>query len=394
MSRGSTGFMQPAFPCLGGLDSIDNRRSLDVVGWSGRFLSLPRLTNRHCLGIALSAHVLISPVNYPPHRLPLELGLMGGAARAAGAPRHPPAPRLTQSAFGMLRSMPLDSQDAYVLSRIDGVTLAHEIVDACGLDAIAVTEALNRMTAMGLIEWDEAPPSEGSEVPSGRPEGRISGSRMSSKRNIEAAGAPTPELQQRFERLTHYQLLGLYADCTDDEITRDHARARNLEDGTLAARMAARLGAERVLARIATAYEALRSPEGRRKYDEYLLYREETCAIEDALAEGVRRASLVPPPVQSSSPVSKGDFSKDRSTAPLPLPAEEVTADYLIAALREHARRGARRRRAEGLVRDAFVERATDNLVGATNALRLANSIGTQLQGARRCAGDRHAGDE
>lgn len=271
--------------------------------------------------------------------------------------------------------MPLDSQDAYVLSRIDGVTLAHEIVDACGLDAIAVTEALNRMTAMGLIEWDEAPPSEGSEVPSGRPEGRISGSRMSSKRNIEAAGAPTPELQQRFERLTHYQLLGLYADCTDDEITRDHARARNLEDGTLAARMAARLGAERVLARIATAYEALRSPEGRRKYDEYLLYREETCAIEDALAEGVRRASLVPPPVQSSSPVSKGDFSKDRSTAPLPLPAEEVTADYLIAALREHARRGARRRRAEGLVRDAFVERATDNLVGATNALRLANSM-------------------
>ena len=35
----------------------------------------------------------------------------------------------------MLRSMPLDSTDAYVLSRIDGVTLAHEIVDACGLDA-------------------------------------------------------------------------------------------------------------------------------------------------------------------------------------------------------------------------------------------------------------------
>jgi tetratricopeptide (TPR) repeat protein len=271
--------------------------------------------------------------------------------------------------------MPLDSTDAYVLSRIDGVTLAHEIVDACGLDARAVTEALNRMTAMGLIEWDEAPASEGSEVPSGRPEGRVSGTRMSTKRNIEAVRAPTPDLLQRFERLTHYQLLGLYSDCTDDEITRGHARARNLEDGTLAARMEARLGAERVLARVATAYEALRSPEGRRKYDEYLLYKDETCAIEDALAEGVRRASLVPPPVQSSSPVSKGDLSKDGSTAPPPLPAEKVTADYLVAALREHAPRGAGRQRAEGLVRDAIAERETDNLVGATNALRLANSI-------------------
>lgn len=275
----------------------------------------------------------------------------------------------------MLRSMPLDSTDAYVLSRIDGVTLAHEIVDACGLDAGAVTEALNRMTAMGLIAWDEAPASEGSDVGSGRPEGRVSGTRMSTKRNIEAAAAPTPKLLRRFERLTHYQLLGLYSECADDEIKRGHARARNLEDGTLAARMAARLGAERVLARVAAAYEALRSPEGRRKYDEYLLYRDETSAIEDALSEGVRRASLVPPPAKSSTPVSKGDLSEDGSTAPPPLPAEKVTADFLIAALREHAPRGARRRRAEGLIRDAIAEREADNLVGATNALRLANSI-------------------
>ena len=301
--------------------------------------------------------------------------LMKVATERSAAPRHPPAPRLAQSAFGMLRSMPLDSTDAYVLSRIDGVTLAHEIVDACGLDAKAVTEALNRMTAMGLIEWNEAPASESSEGRSGRPEGRVSGTRMSTKRNIAAAGATTPELVQRFERLTHYQLLGLYADCAEDEIPQGHARARNLEDGTLAARMAARLGAERVLERVATAYEALRSPEGRRRYDEYLLYRDETCAIEDALSEGIRRASLVPPPMESSSPVSKSDLSKAGSTPPPPLPPEKVTVDYLIAALRGHAPRGARRRRAEGLVRDALAERETHNLVGATNALRLANSI-------------------
>ena len=222
----------------------------------------------------------------------------------------------------MLRSMPLDSTDAYVLSRIDGVTLAHEIVDACGLDAKAVTEALNRMTAMGLIEWNAAPASESSEGRSGRPEGRVSGTRMSTKRNIAAAGAPTPELLQRFERLTHYQLLGLYADCPEDGIPQGHARARNLEDGTLAARMAARLGAERVLERVATAYEALRSPEGRRKYDEYLLYRDETCAIEDALSEGVRRASLVPPPVESSSP-ARGRPLESRFDAAPASPAGE-----------------------------------------------------------------------
>ncbi|MDH3623720.1 MAG: tetratricopeptide repeat protein [Myxococcales bacterium] len=282
--------------------------------------------------------------------------------------------------------MPLDSTDAYVLSRIDGVTLAHEIVDACGLDTRTVTEVLNRLTAMGLIQWtDEAPASEVSEPSSDRPGGRVSGTRISTKRNIEAIRGATPQLLEGFERLTHYQLLGLYSDCADHEIKLSHMRARNLEEGTLAARMAARLGAERVLARVFTAYEVLRSSQGRRKYDEYLLYREETRAIEDALSEGVRRASLVPSRAPSSTPVSKGGVSKEDSMVPPHLPAESITADHLVAALREHAPRGARRKRAEGLVRDAIAEREADNLVGATNALRLANSIlpdCTALEGA------------
>jgi tetratricopeptide (TPR) repeat protein len=139
--------------------------------------------------------------------------------------------------------------------------------------------------------------------------------------------------------------------------------------------MADRLGAEPVLSRVLTAYEVLVSPKAKREYDEYLLYREETCAIEDALSEGVRRASLVPSRAPSSAPISKGGVSKEDSMAPPHLPAEKVTADYLVAALRADAPRGARRKRASGLVRDAIAERDADNLVGATNALRLANSI-------------------
>ena len=109
--------------------------------------------------------------------------------------------------------MSLDSRDAYVLSRIDGVMLAHEIVDVCGLDPWTATEILNRLTAMGLIHWDHEVPVD-STAASEEPGRRLSGTRMSTKRNLASMRAPAPRLLERFERLTHYQLLGLYADCS------------------------------------------------------------------------------------------------------------------------------------------------------------------------------------
>ena len=273
--------------------------------------------------------------------------------------------------------MSLNSTDAYVLSRIDGVTLAHEIVDACGLDAPTVSEILNRLTAMGLIQWDHEAPRD-STTASEEPGRRMSGTRMSTKRNLVSVRAPAPGLLDRFARLTHYQLLGLHADCSPDDIKRGHDRARALEEGTLAARMAARLGTRRVRERVSAAYEVLRSPERKQKYDEYLLYRDETRAIEDALSEGVRRASLVPPPARSSAPAlrtSKRTLMGEDLSAPKTLPEEMIAEYYLVTALREHAPLGARRTRAEGLVRSAIIEREAENFVGATNALRLASSI-------------------
>jgi tetratricopeptide (TPR) repeat protein len=313
---------------------------------------------------------------------------MEGTTAVSVAPSHPPAPRLKQKAFGKLRSMPLDSSDAYVLSWIDGVTLAHEIVDACGLDTKTVSDALNRMTALGLIEWQVGPKSGDSEVASGSPEERASGTRVATKRNMEAVRAPTPELLERFDRVTHYQLLGLYSDQGGHEIERGYERARNLEFGTLAARYAAKLGEERVLSRVITAYEVLVSPKAKREYDQYLLCREETCAIEDALSEGVRRASLVPPPDRTSAPVSTApnrDFLAEALKAPRHPTEEKISEHDLVAAIRKQASRGPRRSRAEGLVRSAIEEREAGNLVGATNALRLAGSIVSgceALQGA------------
>ena len=273
--------------------------------------------------------------------------------------------------------MSLDPRDAYVLSRVDGVMLAHEIVDACSLDAWTVTEILNRLTAMGLIHWDHEAPSSSAQ-PSEEPGRRRSGTRMSTKRNLASLRPPNAMILERFEGLTHYQLLGLYTDCSQDEVESGHVRARALEEGTLAARMASRLGTRRVRERVATAYEVLGSPERRQKYDEYLLFRQETRAIEDALSEGVKRASLVPPPARASGPAlptSERGLLGEALSAPRHLPEEKIAEYYLIAALREHAPQGARRTRAEGLVRSAIVEREAENYVGATNALRLANSI-------------------
>lgn len=278
--------------------------------------------------------------------------------------------------------MSLDSRDAYVLSRIDGVMLAHEIVDVCGLDPWTVTEILNRLTAMGLVEWTYDAPTAPSE-PEQAAEPRVSGTRMSTKRNLASVQSPSPELYDRFEALTHYQLLGLYSDCSREDIEAGHLRARALDEGTLAGKMAVRVGQQRVRARVTAAYDVLRSPKRRKKYDEYLLYRRETKAIEDALAEGIRRASLVPPPAVppparvSGPPLRQSErgLLGESLGAPKHLPEDKIAEYYLIAALRQQAPVGARRTRAEGLVRNALHERDAENFVGATNALRLASSI-------------------
>ncbi|MGB5503609.1 MAG: J domain-containing protein, partial [Polyangiales bacterium] len=181
-----------------------------------------------------------------------------------------------------------------------------------------VSEILNRLTATGLIQWDHEAPKD-SIAASQEPGRRVSGTRMSTKRNLVSVRAPAPGLLERFERLTHYQLLGLHADCSPSDIERGHDLARALGVGTLAARMAARLGTRRVRDRVSAAYEVLRTPERKQSYNEYLLYREETRAIEDALSEGVRRASLVPPPARSSAPAlrtSKRALMGDELSAP------------------------------------------------------------------------------
>lgn len=268
--------------------------------------------------------------------------------------------------------MPLDPTDAFVLSWIDGHTLAHDIVDVCGLDAATVTQVLSRLTAMGLIEWGDVTSISPPSLPAAeRRGGRVSGTRISTLRNIDTIAAPTPEMSERFEQITHYQLLDIDRGSDALEAEQAQARAANLEAGTTAARMAAYIGAQRVLERVAVAYDALCSPESRQRYDEYLLLKQETGAIEDALAEGARRASLVP--VTNDAPHTAAN--RDRGAAAPRLPAEQINADYLISAIRAHAAGSGRRTRAEGLIRDALLERRENNLVGATNALRLASTI-------------------
>ena len=305
-------------------------------------------------------------------RLLVQSAPMSDGIEVLAKPKHPAAPRIAEHAFGKLCSMPLDPTDGFVLSWIDGHTLAHDIVDVCGLDAATVTRVLSRLTALGLIEWGDvksiAPPSMPAAERGG---GRVSGTRVSTLRNIDTIAAPTREMWERFEQMTHYQLLDVDRQSDISKVEQAHAHAANLEAGTPAARMAAYIGAQRVLERVAVAYDALRSPESRRRYDEYLLLKQETRAIEDALAEGVHRASLVPVRADSSMVATTRESRK----APLRSRSGNLDAEHLVSALREHAPGSARRTRAEGLIRDAVLERKENNLVGATNALRLASSI-------------------
>lgn len=55
-----------------------------------------------------------------------------------------------------IRSLPLGPIDAFVLSRVDGVTSEADLGSACGLDPITLRAGLDRLCVLGAIRFDGA----------------------------------------------------------------------------------------------------------------------------------------------------------------------------------------------------------------------------------------------
>ncbi|HEY3202676.1 MAG TPA: DUF4388 domain-containing protein [Thermoanaerobaculia bacterium] len=181
-------------------------------------------------------------------------------------------PILATDPMSRYQYLPLTPQEAYLLSRIDGILDVDSLLKIGGASRAATAKILYGLVSCGIVEWKQ----EGTERPaSGR--GGFHGL------NVEVAADPTDRspghaelvknTYRRIDWLTHYELLGVPRDATTEKIAEAyfersrlfHPDLRHRED---LSRFEKELSA--VFERMKDAYETLSDPEKRALYGQSL----------------------------------------------------------------------------------------------------------------------------
>jgi tetratricopeptide (TPR) repeat protein len=181
-------------------------------------------------------------------------------------------PILATDPMSRYQYLPLAPQEAYLLSRIDGILEVDSLLKIAGSSRVATAKILYALISCGIVEWKR----EGAERPaSGR--GGFHGL------NVEVAAEQSDRspghaelvrnTYRRIDWLTHYELLGVPRDATPEKVAEAyfersrlfHPDLRHRED---LSRFEKELGA--VFERMKKAYEALSDPEKRALYDQGL----------------------------------------------------------------------------------------------------------------------------
>jgi tetratricopeptide (TPR) repeat protein len=148
----------------------------------------------------------------------------------------------------------LSSSDGYVLSRVDGIATAREIVAMIPLPAEDVQRSLLGLLCTGLVEY--LSPEPGGAAESGA-----------------AARADILEAAARLARRNHYEVLEVAREATQATIMAAYYRQakRFHPDGHHTPALSdLRDALEAVFQRVSEAYETLRRPELRQAYDQML----------------------------------------------------------------------------------------------------------------------------
>lgn len=181
-------------------------------------------------------------------------------------------PILATDPMSRYQYLPLTPQEAYLLSRIDGILDVDSLLKIAGASRLATGKILYGLISCGIVEWKQ----EGAERPaSGR--GGFHGL------NVEVAADPTDRspghaelvrnTYRRIDWLTHYELLGVPRAAPPEKISEAyfersrlfHPDLRHREDlGKFEKELTA------VFERMKKAYEALSEPEKRALYDQEL----------------------------------------------------------------------------------------------------------------------------
>ena len=181
-------------------------------------------------------------------------------------------PMLATDPMSRYQYLPLAPQEAYLLSRIDGILDVDSLLKIAGTSRAAMAKILYALVSCGIVEWKQ----DGAQRPaSGR--GGFHGL------NVEVSAAPAERspghaelvknTYRRIDWLTHYELLGVPREAPPEKIAEAyfersrlfHPDLRHRED---LARFEKELTA--VFERMKKAYEVLSDPEKRALYDQSL----------------------------------------------------------------------------------------------------------------------------
>ncbi len=179
-------------------------------------------------------------------------------------------PILATDPMSRYQYLPLAPQEAYLLSRVDGILDVDSLLKITGSSRAAMAKILYALVSCGIVEWKQ----DGAERP---PSGRGGFHGL----NVEVAAGPpdrspghaelVKNTYRRIDWLTHYELLGVPREATADKVAEAyfersrlfHPDLRHRED---LARFEKELTA--VFERMKKAYETLSDPEKRALYDQ------------------------------------------------------------------------------------------------------------------------------
>jgi curved DNA-binding protein CbpA len=339
-----------------------------------------------------------------------------------------------------MRTLPIGPEEAFVLTRVDGISGESEIAAATGLDVGRVRASLLRLAQLGAVSFGAAttappPKPDGSSVPPGarlsHPVIEAPATEHATLSHPAAALYDPSELDEEIDldlprkrkildyfywldTATHYELLGVPPDADKKAIRAayfaivslfhpDKYYGKNL--GSFKPKI------ERVFQRLTEASEVLSRKSTREEYDAYLATLRRTKTMERAIAgdtaqqevEEARRqieqqarlserASLTPP-AQSSWPPAADPEERKRalarklrgSLAPPPKPSNSSQPAVSPAAIQEHVADELRKRYEARLAqaRDSYVKKYVDaaqSSLDAKDLVSAANALRIAVQ--------------
>jgi curved DNA-binding protein CbpA len=204
-------------------------------------------------------------------------------------------PMLAADPMSRYQYLPLAPQEAYLLSRIDGVFDVEALLKIGGTSRGATAKTLYALLSCGIVEWKK----EGVVAPKDVAEGGFAAL------NVEVQAQPSPRTPahselirntyRRIDWLTHYELLGISPESTQEEIDRAYFERSRLFHPDLRHRedlAAFEKELTAVFERLKVAHGVLSDPKARAEYDESVVSAPVPMAVAETSSDPKARQQL------------------------------------------------------------------------------------------------------